>query len=638
MLPGRASSPLNSCSRPRNFRQSVITRSHRPGSRQIWLVQLTARITVLLGNRINSLNTYLVKCKAQFTRWFQKCKSTDDIPGGRSSRRQFPSSRVNVSPAPVVSGSGRYDPHRARGKGEGGGETKERQLRGGFLLTQIKHAIDCLFTSDIHRIGSIDSHSVASPRTLRTHLGVNAAACLAHELRCSVFEIPPISPYCEMSWQTFQDDLAHSPQAGHGYRRDKYIEANGGGDSREDPPTNGLVRRDSYMRKFGVTRPGIEPGSLLSESSRLTAQPPWPHALYGMTVYTLPPPPLYCYATDIPVTYLGRDRQAASREHPAARTPEKHLLGGGGGGWSRAGQGSGISAPACLPANPPPLYLPLILAGPGVNNVGESARSPARVTNQVPGRSSSAACKALRLTLTKGSGQGRDYDHDFTFHVNVLQVARSCKTGYTFTGMFQGDLLRSFHGYTFVCGMKECQSVKKVECKSMKRLEGMIEQPLEKNARAGGFGVTSSKMAAPWYRGTAASSHPGVCRVSVGDGGCNRGDDLGPGDALGRREEGPGLFSRAGGLGPSMNPRSGRMLCESPARAPFRSSRSSRLRQQAQLTRQLEPPPPLKTDNTSCVAEGIFSRAPTVSGLTKAMATSFSFLPQSLFSCNYHLL
>ncbi|KAJ8872508.1 hypothetical protein PR048_026114 [Dryococelus australis] len=30
-------------------------------------------------------------------------------------------------------------------------------------------------------------------------------------------------------------------------------------DPRENPPTNGIVRHDSYMRKFGVTRPGIEP-------------------------------------------------------------------------------------------------------------------------------------------------------------------------------------------------------------------------------------------------------------------------------------------------------------------------------------------------------------------------------------------
>ncbi|KAJ8873857.1 hypothetical protein PR048_024693 [Dryococelus australis] len=33
------------------------------------------------------------------------------------------------------------------------------------------------------------------------------------------------------------------------------------GDLREYPPTNGTVRHDSHMRKSGVTRPGIEPGS-----------------------------------------------------------------------------------------------------------------------------------------------------------------------------------------------------------------------------------------------------------------------------------------------------------------------------------------------------------------------------------------
>ncbi|KAJ8870554.1 hypothetical protein PR048_029577 [Dryococelus australis] len=33
------------------------------------------------------------------------------------------------------------------------------------------------------------------------------------------------------------------------------------GDPRENPRTNGIVRHDSHMRKSGVTRPGIEPGS-----------------------------------------------------------------------------------------------------------------------------------------------------------------------------------------------------------------------------------------------------------------------------------------------------------------------------------------------------------------------------------------
>ncbi|KAJ8889722.1 hypothetical protein PR048_009223 [Dryococelus australis] len=46
------------------------------------------------------------------------------------------------------------------------------------------------------------------------------------------------------------------------------------GDPREDPPTNGIVRHDSHMRKSGVTRPGIDPGSPSWEASRLTAQSP----------------------------------------------------------------------------------------------------------------------------------------------------------------------------------------------------------------------------------------------------------------------------------------------------------------------------------------------------------------------------
>ncbi|KAJ8867784.1 hypothetical protein PR048_031588 [Dryococelus australis] len=45
---------------------------------------------------------------------------------------------------------------------------------------------------------------------------------------------------------------------------------------REKPPTRGTVRQDSRLRKSGVNRPGIEPGSLWREASSLTAQPPWP--------------------------------------------------------------------------------------------------------------------------------------------------------------------------------------------------------------------------------------------------------------------------------------------------------------------------------------------------------------------------
>ncbi|KAJ8867643.1 hypothetical protein PR048_031446 [Dryococelus australis] len=47
-------------------------------------------------------------------------------------------------------------------------------------------------------------------------------------------------------------------------------------DPREDPPTNVIVRHDSHMQEYGVTRPpGIEPGSPWWEESRLTTQPPW---------------------------------------------------------------------------------------------------------------------------------------------------------------------------------------------------------------------------------------------------------------------------------------------------------------------------------------------------------------------------
>ncbi|KAJ8888684.1 hypothetical protein PR048_008176 [Dryococelus australis] len=48
-------------------------------------------------------------------------------------------------------------------------------------------------------------------------------------------------------------------------------------DSRENPPTNGVVQHDSHMRKSVVTRPGIELGSPWWLASWLTAKPPWPH-------------------------------------------------------------------------------------------------------------------------------------------------------------------------------------------------------------------------------------------------------------------------------------------------------------------------------------------------------------------------
>ncbi|KAJ8897801.1 hypothetical protein PR048_003151 [Dryococelus australis] len=47
-------------------------------------------------------------------------------------------------------------------------------------------------------------------------------------------------------------------------------------DPREDSPINGIVRHDSHMRKSGVTRPGIEPGSPMWEASSLTTIPPRP--------------------------------------------------------------------------------------------------------------------------------------------------------------------------------------------------------------------------------------------------------------------------------------------------------------------------------------------------------------------------
>ncbi|KAJ8891162.1 hypothetical protein PR048_010677 [Dryococelus australis] len=66
------------------------------------------------------------------------------------------------------------------------------------------------------------------------------------------------------------------------------------GDPRENPPTSGIVRHDSHLRKSGVTRPEIEPGSPWWEASSLTGQRPRSksfsatrHANSGMTSQTI---------------------------------------------------------------------------------------------------------------------------------------------------------------------------------------------------------------------------------------------------------------------------------------------------------------------------------------------------------------
>ncbi|KAJ8869642.1 hypothetical protein PR048_028635 [Dryococelus australis] len=73
------------------------------------------------------------------------------------------------------------------------------------------------------------------------------------------------------------------------------------GDTRENPPTNSIVRHDSYTRKSGVTRPGIEPGSPWWEASRLTV---WKNSL----ILRL----LHCRAYDYVVCVERIDREMFS--------------------------------------------------------------------------------------------------------------------------------------------------------------------------------------------------------------------------------------------------------------------------------------------------------------------------------------
>ncbi|KAJ8877964.1 hypothetical protein PR048_022427 [Dryococelus australis] len=57
------------------------------------------------------------------------------------------------------------------------------------------------------------------------------------------------------------------------------VRGEGNGRSRENPLISGIVRHDSQLRRSGVSRPGIEPGSPWWEASELTTRPPR-HPLY----------------------------------------------------------------------------------------------------------------------------------------------------------------------------------------------------------------------------------------------------------------------------------------------------------------------------------------------------------------------
>ncbi|KAJ8895176.1 hypothetical protein PR048_000501 [Dryococelus australis] len=62
----------------------------------------------------------------------------------------------------------------------------------------------------------------------------------------------------------------------------QFVDGGETGDSRENPPTNGIVRHDSHVRKSGVNRPVIESGSPSWEASGLNAQPPCHYRNMGM--------------------------------------------------------------------------------------------------------------------------------------------------------------------------------------------------------------------------------------------------------------------------------------------------------------------------------------------------------------------
>ncbi|KAJ8887589.1 hypothetical protein PR048_013806 [Dryococelus australis] len=105
-------------------------------------------------------------------------------------------------------------------------------------------------------------------------------------------------------------------------------------DPRVNPPTNGIVRHDSYVLESRVTQQGIEPGSPWWEASRLTAQPPWPPVITeqrwnaGLGKMGDPPPPRENALTNVIVRHdslmpkSGKPREKpADQRHRTARFP-----------------------------------------------------------------------------------------------------------------------------------------------------------------------------------------------------------------------------------------------------------------------------------------------------------------------------
>ncbi|KAJ8871574.1 hypothetical protein PR048_027900 [Dryococelus australis] len=121
---------------------------------------------------------------------------------------------------------------------------------------------------------------------------------------------------------------------------------------RDNPPSNGIVRHDSHLRKFGVTRPGIEPGSPWWEASVLVAQPPWPR----ITSDSYANVPSSNVTRPLPITASASRKTRRTRENNAL----EHCVGSGTkDGFSRitvgavSGQGIALRR-AENPPSPPP--------------------------------------------------------------------------------------------------------------------------------------------------------------------------------------------------------------------------------------------------------------------------------------------
>ncbi|KAJ8889075.1 hypothetical protein PR048_008569 [Dryococelus australis] len=154
-----------------------------------------------------------------------------------------------------------------------------------FILERPQHFAWCTFRTLRNRIKMVEpnctrvlpnvSHCVTIAPVGAVTGGVEQR--VRSPLQASAKERLTLRLQCDI-WTALNIEVLRADEGDLGMeqRRNEGVEEIG--DHREDSPTNGIARHGFHMRKSGVTRPRIEPGSLWWETNRLTAQPPWPRA------------------------------------------------------------------------------------------------------------------------------------------------------------------------------------------------------------------------------------------------------------------------------------------------------------------------------------------------------------------------